>query len=404
MGRVNLDIQITPINPVAGSVEIYPDIADKKLKVIDENGFISAILLDGWRDRPIIYNGSMEFWQRQVPATATTYSSVGGRVYTADRWFISNENASITVNRADTETVKEAGLGTRFYGTFTKITNTGKLFVGQALGATSIMNLRGNTVRMQFLIKASAALTVRVGLIQLAAAGTVDTIPSGAGLFITAWGANTVDPTLGANLAYLTPVANSQDGGTISGNAMSCSLTTGWKRFSCAFTPPNDCHNLILAVWTDSQFTAAQSFSFSEAGLYEGTEIRTNFVPYASILELLRIKKYYQKTFALNVAPAQNAGVTGALRNMVAIGGAVATSSTIQWIFSVPMRVAPTTITFFNPSAANAFLRNVPAATDATVTASANVTEFSLDVNATGLAAWTAGQEIKVHCTVDAEL
>jgi hypothetical protein len=404
MGRLSLATQITPNTPSVSTIEIYPDSADKKVKMIDENGIVNSMTPDGWRDRPILYNGAFEFWQRQVPATVTTYSNVGGRLYSADRWFISNENTSVTAARVDTETSKEAGIGTRFYGQFVKITTTGKMLVGQALGATSIMNLRGNTVRLQFNIKASTALTLRIGLIQLAAAGTVDTIPINAGTFVTAWGANATDPTLGSNLAYITPNANSADGGVISGNAMNCAATTSWKRFSCTFSPPNDCHNLIIAIWTDSQFTAAQSFSISEVGLYEGPEIRTNFVPYASILELLRVQKYYQKTFPLNIAPAQSGGLAGSLRGSVEIAGAVATSSTMQWYFRVPMRVAPTTVTFYNPSAANAYVRNVAAASDATVTSQANASEFSLDVNCTGLSGWTAGQELKVHVTADAEL
>ena len=405
MSRLILSKVATPSAPAAGKTIVFIDTTDNKLKTIDENGIISPLVLDGWRDHPTIGNGEFEFWQRQVAGTATAYSSIGGRVYSADRWFISNENASVNAQRIDTETAKEAGLGSRYYGQFSKITNTGKFLVGQLLSATVICDMRNSLTRLQFNLKASAAMTVRLGLIQLAAAGTVDVVPINAGTFVTAWGANTVDPTLGANLAYIAPVANSADGGTISGNALSCVLSTSWKRFSTVFLPPIDCHDLMLCVWTDSQLTSGQSISLGEVGLYDGPEIRTNFVAFPSSLEFLRLQRYYQKTFPILTAPAQNAGIAGSLRDSVAIAGAVTTSTTMQWRYGVPMRAAPSTVTFYNPSAANAFMRNVPAASDATATSAANITEFSLDVNCTGIAGWTTvGQELRVHCTADAEL
>jgi len=404
VSQIILNKGAVPAPPGTNKVALIVDQADGKLKALDWNGVLGAVLLDGWRDKPVMYNGGFEFWQRQLAATATTYSSIGGRVYCADRWCVSNENASVTAARVDTETSKEAGLGTRYYGQFAKTANAGKLMVAQVLGASSIMTFRGGLARLQFLLKGSTAATLRVGLVQNAAAGTVDAVQNGAAAFVTAWGANSVDPTMGTNLPRLTPVAGSADGGTISGDGMSCSITTSWQRFSCCFNPPNDCHNLVVVIWSDSQFAVGQTFSMSEVGLYDGPEIRTNFVQYSSSLEILRCQKYYQKTFALSAAPAQNAGVIGALRTQVAIAGAVATSSAFRWQFGVPLRGTPITTTFYNPSAANAFMRNVPAATDATATAAANASEFGMDVNCTGLAAWTVGQELKVHCAVDAEL
>jgi hypothetical protein len=403
-----------PSSPAAGNVSLYADTADGKWKSIDEAGLIRAMELDGWRDRPIIYNGAFEFWQRQAPGTLTTYSSVGGRVYSADRWWISNENTSVQGIRGDTETTKETGLGTRFYGTFSKITTTGKFMVGQAMGATSIMNLRGNTVRVQFLLKASASLTLRMGLVQLAAAGTVDTVPINAGTFVTAWGANSTDPTLGTNLAYLTPVANSADGGTISGNAMSCAATTAWARFSCCFSPPNDCHNLVLAVWTDSQFTAAQSFSISEAGMYEGPEVRTNFVPYASILEMLRVQKYYAKSFPLGIAPAASLAVATAGYGSDGIqgkaGSGTANGTFLPIVWPVRMRVAPTTVTFFTPVGAGAVAYRhtgtTPAVQGATAVMASGTTDVGTIVTVTNEATanGAVGDLVSVHWTAEAEL
>jgi hypothetical protein len=398
----------TPSTPATNKVAIFYDTADGKVKCIDQTGVVSAVQLDGWRDRPILFNGSFEFWQRQVPATVTTYSSVGGRVYCADRWWTSNENASITAARIDTESSKETGLGTRYYGQFAKLTTTGKFMVGQTLGATTIMNMRGSKVRVQFLIKASQALTIRMGLIQLAAAGTVDTVPINAGTFVTAWGANSTDPTLGSNLAYITPDANSADGGTISGNGMSCSAGTTWARYSCTFTPPNDCHDLSIAVWTDSQFTAGQSLSIAEVGIYDGPEVRTNFVPYPSILEQQRLHKYYQKSFPLGTAPAASLTVAAAgngATSLIGKAGATALAVHIPITFQIRMRAAPT-VTLYTPVAAGAVPYRIDGTTPAVQTAVAQtgLTDFGLVVTATGDAAGTVGDLVGVHWTAESEL
>lgn len=409
MSQLRMTKVVTPATPASGKVTIYTSSTDGKTRKVDESGAESVFDLDGWRDRPIIYNGAMEFWQRQAPGTLTTYSNVGGRVYGPDRWWTSNENASIQAIRVDTMGALEAGLATRFYGTISKITNTGKLMVGQTMGATSIMNMRGNKARLQFNMKTSASLTIRMGLIQLTAAGTVDTVPISAGTFVTAWGANTVDPTLGTNLAYITPDAGSADGGTISGNAMSCACTTSWKRFGCTFTVPTDCKNLTLAIWTDSQFTAAQSVSFSEVGLYEGPEIRTNFVPYASILEILRCQKYYAKSFNLATAPAASlteANEGGFAKGMIGKAAATALAVVIPVYYPVRMRAIPTTVTLYTPIGAGAVPYRVTGTTPAVQTAVATrgSSEVGICVTATGDANGAVGDLVGVHWTAEAEL
>jgi hypothetical protein len=391
-----------PGAPVATKVVEYVD-ANGRVCTLDENGKLDVVTPMGFRDGNVLMNGEFDFAQRQVPTTLTTYSSVGGRIYGADRWWMSNENASMQFQQVDTMTTPETNLVTRCYGKFKKITGAGKMAFGQVVEANNMAHLRGLVVRFSCKMKYSvaASMTVRLGLVNLANAGTVDTIPSTAGTFFTAWGGVGTDPTLGTNLAYITPTL--VDGGTLVGSAMTCVLTNAWVRYSATFLIPATCKNLIPCIWTNGQPAASDELNISEIGLYAGQEIR-EWYPRSQSLQYSMVQRYYQKTFAPLVAPAQNAGVIGALRGMVAIAAAVTTSSCMQWKFPVQMRVAPVTTTFYNPSAANAFMRNVPAATDATATAAASASADGIDINATGLAAWTVGQELKVHCTVDAEL
>lgn len=392
----------TPSTPAANFSTLYVDTVDMRRKEIDDKGTKNVLTPMGWRDNNIIINGEFDYAQRQVPGTLTTYSNTTGRTYAADRWGMTNENASIQFQRIDTSSATEVNLNARFYGKYKKITGVGKMFISQVIESGNIMHLRGRTVRVQAKLRCSvaSAMNVRLGLIQLANAGTIDAIPA---TFLSAFGAVGTDPTPGTNLAYIAPNASpTGDGGTINGNALDCALTVNWVRFSATFTVPSNCKNLVMGIWTNGQPAVNDELNISEVGIYEGHEIRDWF-PRIQGDQFARCQRYYQKTFAPDTTPAQNGGVSGALRGQVAIAGAVATSSTIQWRFVIPMFKTPT-LTFYNPSAANAFLRNIGAGTDATATSGANITSEAADVNATGLAAWVAGQEIKVHASADGEL
>jgi hypothetical protein len=89
-------------------------------------------------------------------------------------------------------------------------------------------------------------------------------------------------------------------------------------------------------------------------------------------LMLHECQRHYCKSFDYATAPAQSAGLTGALYGI----NCFATSGTpnviaIQWRYPVAMRSAPT-ITLYNPSAANALIRQIAESKDSgTVTATA---------------------------------
>lgn len=407
MSRLRFNKVAAPSAPAANKIEMYYDSTDLKVKTINEKGQSNNLELDGWRDRPIIYNGSFEFIQRQVPTTIT-YTNTTTRAYSFDRWCHAAEANGVSILRADTEISKEAGLSSRYYGQYTKTTGAGKVIVMQPLGATSIMNLRGNKVRMQFSLKASESLTFRIGLMQLQAAGTADTFSTTPVTFSSIAGN---DGTLAANLAWIVPDANSEDNGTISGNAMSCLVTASWQRFSCTFTVPIDCHNLVLAVWSNAQLLHTgpiQSFSISDAGLYEGTEIRTNFVPYASILELLRVQKYFAKSFPIGITPAASTTVANAGYGTCSLCGKATTGVNIIPIrWPIRMRIAPT-VAFFTPVGAGtvAYRHNgtTPAVNGTTAVFTNATTDIGTVVSTAGDANAAVGDLISIHWTASAEI
>jgi hypothetical protein len=116
---------------------------------------------------------------------------------------------------------------------------------------------------------------------------------------------------------------------------------------------------------------------------------------------LANCQRYYAKTFPQSVAPAQNAGTGGTLVQQDS--GNAGFGSQLAWRFPVTMRATPSTITTYNPSAANANIRNTATNTDSTVVAS-NVGASDSGYNIVSGTAGTAGQCLAVHITASAEL
>lgn len=410
MGFLNMLKELTPSIPAAGFQDIFYDSADQaRAKQIHDDGHID-ILSPNARYNYLL-NGGFDFIQRWSPALSTNNGAgvyaqtTTGRKQSFDQWGVTTQTASNQEGRIDTATAPATGITSRFYAQFKQITGAGKLIISQVIETKDVMPMRGRSVRLQGKLRFgtnASATNYRVGILQLTSAGAVDTIPAG---FISAFGGVGTDPTWGANLSLLTPTLPEGSGTvpTVVNSALTVVPTNAFQRYSGVFSIPTNCLNLIVVVWTDSQLSINDDIHMAEFQLLVGQEVN-DFFPLSYVDELIRVKRHCRKTFPIDTAPVQNGGLLGATRGMVAIAGAVATSSTMSIPFDVEMRVAPTTVTFYNPSAGNAFVRNIPAATDATVTATANLSSTSIDINATGLAGWTVGQELKVHALIDSAL
>lgn len=375
----------------------------------DLNGVLSAkdasgryVAVSGRGHYNLICNSGFWYAQRQTPTTLTTYSSTAGRVFTADRWAVTNENASVQYIRSDTILSPETNLEARWYGSFTKITSNGKFAISQALLTDDIAPLRGRTVRVQAKLKSivASSATWRLGLIQLTASGTVNTIPA---TFISAFNADGTDPTLGTNLSYVAPKSGSTaDNCTIDGNAVDCAVTTSWQRFGALFDVPSDCKNLLVMVWSDADVTTTNGVAVSQVSLTDGPEVQ-DWRPADTETELQRINKFIVKTFGNDTAPAQNVGNnTGNLDGIAGKAGATANGCLIFWRFPQRMWTGTPTVTTYNTAAANAQVRDVGAGADTTATAVA-VTETNLKVSATGAAGTAVGNQVSVHVFVDGE-
>jgi hypothetical protein len=346
-----------------------------------------------------VRNSGFWFAQRQVPGTATTYSSTTGRAFTADGWAVTNENASATYARVDAGSAPETGLQARYYGQFIKTTSTGKLCISQVIENTDTVNLKNRFLRLQFMAKATTGTPVlKFAIMELSSAGTADTIP---GTFISAFNAGGTNPTFGTNLSFLTATSNGQDNATVLSNVASATLSTNWQRFGYCATVNNGSKNLVLVFFSDQGFTATNGFSISQVTLTDGGE-RQDWSPLAFTEEYVRTARFYQKSFPIDTGPVTGIGlISGEVYGMAGKAGALADFIPIRYLCQ--MRTTPT-ITLFNPAAANAQVRDVTAAADCTASAAAASSTMGFLVTATGNAGSAVGNQLAIHHTSDAEL
>jgi len=327
-----------------------------------------------------LINGSFDFAQRQSPGTLTT---IADNAYSADRWRATRENADLQYIRVDA--TGESGLTCKYHGQYKKITNSGKFHVVQILEGVNSVPLRGKTITFQLKMKASSSKTIRMAVLELQNAGTMDTIP---GTLVTAFGADGTDPTLGSNVAIIT-------------GAESKSVTTSWQSFSVTVTVPTNSKNIICAFWSNADFSANDTLSVAEAGLFISSIVQA-WTQRPTQQELALCQRYYFKTFAIDTAPAQNIGANTEEFHAPAPVAGANTQRMSKLQFPVVMFKVPT-LTTYNPAAANAQVRDFTASADCSAVSSAAFANGVL-LACTGNASTAVGNALRVHVTLEAEL
>jgi hypothetical protein len=396
MAQFLLNAVAAPSTPASGKATMFSDTNDiNRPKVVQADGRVELLTRRSVAEN-FLTNGGFRFAQRQSPSTLTNYTAANTRAYGADRWGMTVQTSSLQYQRIDSIAAAETGLVARYYGKLKQVTGAGKFILSQILEGDDVGALRGQTVRVQAKMKftVAASMTVRLGLLYLTSSGTVDTIPN----IETAFGANSTDPTWGTNLTALAPT--NPDGGTVSGLGLSCVLTGSWVRYSATFVVPSNCKNLIAVVWSDSQLNINDEFNVSEFGLYDGQEI-IDWSPPLDSDELLRCQRYFQKSFLIDIAPAQNLSPTTSFRCNPTKAGANAGVAQLC-NFKTRMRIAPT-ITTYNPNAANAQWRDATAVADCSGVATIQ-TDGGVGIGYTGNAATAIGNNLLIDWSAEAEL
>jgi hypothetical protein len=353
-----------------------------------------------------LINGEFRLYQRQAPPTLTARASLTGRVFGPDRWTLTTQNAAgWNVGQTVTAGTSVPGLPSPYISRWIPLGATQKGVFAQVIESQLADNLSGATVTFQVAMRSqSAAATMKLGVLQLLAPGAVNVIPA---TFVSAFNANGVDPTFGANLSLITPSSFSGTGAFISGNGVVCPLpgSATFVTFSLTCTPSPLALNLIPVVFTDSQVATTNEIQMAAAGLFQASGPLPWEIPDPTTEEL-RCRRYYFKTFRQDTAPGQNVGInTG--ENPCLIPHSGTTASPGANILRVPVNLffgATPIVTYFNPAAANAFARNITQSVDCTATSLGTVNPNVVSTNITGSGGTTVGDLVAVHMTVEAEL
>ena len=330
-----------------------------------------------------LINGNFDFWQR-----GTSFGIVAGGRYTSDRWranIVAGTSGGFSVFR-EAMTPGTLPSNPSYYARL----SLGSGFAGNdwAQFRQPIENLR------QF---------------------------SGKTLTVSLWAKADSARNLPYNFNSVYGTGGSPSATEIVGSGF-LSLTTSWQKFEFSLTVPDMSgktfgsdgnSTLLFTLWPVSlgSNTAANSLpvdgpdgtfniSIGSVQLEEGATA-TPFEQRPPGIELTLCRRYFRKSFPMNVAPAQNAGTPGALGYRASVTGAGLTGMPVT--FDPVMRSAPT-MTFFNPAASNALWRNVSNASDSGAASALWLSESSMVLSNSQVAADTATHAIAVHYTADAEL
>jgi len=323
--------------------------------------------LSGFRNRLI--NGGFDVWQRATSGIGTTYNFI------SDRWAVvrSNNSAGMSTGRST-----DVPVGFQYSQKIQRDsgnTSIDALYISQIIETVNSIPLAGKTVTLSFYGKSGTTKTGNLSAYLHSGTG-IDQ----AGNNITLWS--------GFALLKSTAIAS----------------TTTWTRYESTVAVPLTVKQLSVQFAYIPTGTAGVDDSVYITGvqLEEGS-VATPFEhrPYGT--ELVLCQRYYEKSFQMAVAPAQNAGTGSATFLTQAVAASTgAYYSPIS--FKTLKRATPTAITLYNPGAANAQMRNYTTGTDFTSTVLGVTNEREFQVVATSPAGSAIGNQIALSWTAEAEL
>lgn len=343
---------------------------------------INGYQVGGFRN--LLLNGAMQLWQRGTSGTGALAGSAANNFIpytTADRWGVVNQGASGVIQVFQSTSAPTGFQYSLAFGRQAGQTFTSGIVLGQAIETINTIPLQGLPVTLSFWAKCGTTFspgTAGASAILRRGTGTDET------LYFAAQGAYT--------------------GGSIYPIITGFSPTTTWQYFQFTGTVDAAATELALNINFNGTGTAGADDNLYVTGVQ--IEVGTSatpfeFKPIGKELELCQ--RYYNKTFSLNTVPATGIGSnTGELQwDYLRSAGGLTNNWRVRW--PVPMRISPT-VTFYNPTSANAQARDITLGADCSSTSGSNVTEKGMFITTTGAASSAVGDQIAVHWAASAEL
>lgn len=347
--------------------------------------------------RNVIINGDFKISQR-----GTSFAGLTGSAYNLDRWLATFSNLGTWTVSQDTDVPS----GTVHRKSIKLLVTTADAAPAAADNAVLLTRLEGQ--HMQAFLKGTASAKQFVLSFRVKSSTT--------GTYIAE--IRDTDNARHVCGSYTINAANTWETKTITFPADSTGVfdNDNANSFNLVFwlsAGSNFTSGTLASVWaaevaanravgqTNLAASVNNYINFAGVQLEAGEATTFEWLPFE--VDLFRCRRYYFKSFQYATAPAQNAGIAGCIRFMA--GKAGATTEFTLTRYPVHMRTTPT-VTTYNPSAANAQVRDSTAAADCsstTVTATIG-TEDAVGIHCTGNASTAVGNLLDVHITADAEL
>lgn len=172
---------------------------------------------------------------------------------------------------------------------------------------------------------------------------------------------------------------------------------------SSAVVPTTATQGCIMFTWTPTATAGvSESLILAEVQLEAGG-VATSFDRRPFDVELARCQRFYQKSFPYATAPAQNTGLNGTILWRAITAAATGSGTSVP--FQTRMRTTPGTITFYNPSAANAQARDTTAGADCSSTsAGASSNDMYIALSTVGNASSVVNSVMAAQWSADADL
>jgi hypothetical protein len=330
-----------------------------------------------WGFRNKIINGSFDISQRgasfAIPALTATYGCL-------DRWaYCAGAANLITVSKNGVASPVGFTNAMRFSVAAPYTSAISYMYAAYVMESQDSTKLAGKTVTLSLYGRKGASANPTLNLF----------VRMGKG----------IDQSVGSMLT------STWTGGTEQAPLALSGLTTAWQRFQLTFAIPADVTQIGMFLNYSRAAGATDAndwFEVTGLQLEEGS-VATPFESRPYTVEEDLCKRYFRKSFPRATAPAQAVGNRyGAVTYRVQVSG-LAAGYSLFVPFNPPMRATPTTITTYNPDAANNKWRNTTAG-DSDTAGIFNACEMGMQLTNAQVAGDLATHNCYIHYTAEAEL
>lgn len=382
-GTITLnDLGRSPVDIFAGSS------GDYKVYLKDAAGVLigeadpfsadaAAPIAGGSGFRNLLINGDFSINQRVA-------TSVADDTYCLDGWYVLTETGNVTVAQ---QALQAFGIPTNIRLTQPDVTAK-RMGLAQIVENANCRHLKNSAAVFAGRVRHSVAAPIRYAI--LAWTGTADAVTSDV---VLDW----ADASFSAGAFFLAASVTVQAVGVLN-------PTPGtWTDIpAISSTLSSSMNNLIVFVWTENVTAQNATLDFARMQVEPGTEA-SEFETLPRDVQLMHCFRNYQKSFSLGTAPAQSVEPVTAESFMQVVAASTAFAGYTVHL-RVPMRTNTYTLTTYNPSAANAEIRNSPVGADCSSTTAGQAGVDKFVVSATSPAGTAVGQRLLFHWTADNSL